>query len=136
MMRRTQFVFLLNNKKQGLRIVATAISPEFVYLIRGAGDILPDPEHFTVLWMSQTFAEAVFDYEDAMNDVVATLGRGARMDDVIDRFDARLDRYGSFGAYARKDHASDRYLSAEIDGLEASATMTPTIFLAVAAVIQ
>lgn len=126
---------LMNNKKQGLRIVATALSPEFVYLIRGAGDILPDPEHFTVLWMSETFAEAVFDYEDAMNDVVATLGRGARVDDVIDAFDARLDRYGSFGAYARKDHASDRYLSAEIDGLEASATMTPTIFLAVAAFV-
>ena len=126
---------LMNNKKQGLRIVATALSPEFVYLIRGAGDILPDPEHFTVLWMSQTFAEAVFDYEDALNDVVATLGRGARVDDVIDAFDARLDRYGAFGAYAQEDQASDRYLAAEIDGLEASATMTPTIFLAVAAFV-
>jgi len=126
---------LMNNKKEGLRIVATALSPEFVYLIRGAGDILPDPEHFTVLWMSETFAEGVFDFEDAMNDVVASLGRGAQTQDVIDAFDHVLDRYGGYGAYAQKDQASDRYLSAEIQGLEASATMTPTIFLAVAAFV-
>lgn len=126
---------LMNNKKQALRIVATALSPEFVYMIQGAGDILPDPEHFTVLWMSETFAEAVFDFEDATNDIVASLGRGAQPEEVIDIFDDLLDRYGALGAYAQKDQASDRYLSAEIQGLKASATLTPSIFLAVAAFV-
>ena len=126
---------IMNNKKEALRIVAFALSPEFVYLIRGAGEVLPDAERFTVLWMSETFAEAVFDFEDACNDLVATLDRGARVDAVIEAFDRRLDRYGAFGAYGRKDQLSNRYLSDEIKGLRGSATMTPTIFLGVAAFV-
>ncbi len=126
---------LMNNKKEALTVIATALSPEFVYLIRGAGEIAPDAEHFTVLWLSQSFAEAVFDYEDAMNDVVAGLTRDADVDEVIAAFDARLDRYGGLGAYPLEDQASNRYLDDEIKGLEGSATMTPTIFLLVAAFV-
>ena len=126
---------LMNNKKEALTVIATALSPEFVYLIRGAGEIAPDPEHFTVLWLSESFSEAVFDYEDAVNDVVAALTRDADLDDVIEAFDARLDRYGGLGAYALADQASNRYLQDEIQGLEGSATMTPTLFLLVAAFV-
>ena len=51
-----------------------------VYLVnRGGGEILPDAEFFTVLWMSESFAEAVFDFQDAANDFVATLDRGERV---------------------------------------------------------
>jgi len=126
---------IMNNRKESLRIVGTAISPEFVYLIRGAGEILPDARHFTVLWMSETFTEAVFDFKDACNDVVATLEREARLDDVIDAFDRRLDRYGAIGAYGLKDQASNRFLNDEIEGLKGSATMVPSIFLGVAAFV-
>ncbi|HEX5136904.1 MAG TPA: ABC transporter permease [Planctomycetota bacterium] len=124
---------LMNNKKEALRIVARALSPEFTYLIRGAGDVLPDPESFTVLWVSETFAEAVFDFDGACNDFVATLDPGASLEDVIAAFDRRLDRHGAIGAYGRRDQLSNRFLSDEIKGLQGSATMTPTIFLAVAA---
>ena len=124
---------LMNNRKQALRIVGRALSPEFVYLIRGAGDVLPDAESFTVLWMSETFAEAVFDFDGACNDFVATLDPFAPLEDVIFEFDRRLDRYGAIGAYGRKDQIANRFLSDEIAGLRGSATMTPTIFLAVAA---
>jgi putative ABC transport system permease protein len=124
---------VMNNKKESLRIVATALSPEFVYLIRGGGEVLPDPRHFTVLWVSESFAEAIFDFEDACNDFVATLDREARLEDVIDGFDARLDRFGSIGAYGRKDQLSHRSLNDEIEGLRGTATMIPTIFLGVAA---
>ncbi|MFV1957818.1 MAG: FtsX-like permease family protein, partial [Planctomycetota bacterium] len=126
---------LMNGRKEPLQIVATALSPEFVYLIQGVGKIAPDPEHFTVLWLSRTFAESVFDYRDAVNDVVATLARDARPADVIETFDRLLDRYGAFGAYALEDQASNRYLDSEIQGLEGTATMIPTVFLAVAAFV-
>lgn len=124
---------IMNNKKEALRVVGRALSPEFTYLIRGGTEILPDAEHFTVLWMSETFAEAVFDFEGACNDFTATLDPGAALEDVIAEFDRRLDRYGGLGAYGRRDQISNRYLSDEISQLRGSATMTPTIFLAVAA---
>ncbi len=126
---------LLNNRKVRLRIVGTAQSPEFVYMIRGGGDMLPDPENFTVLWVSRTFAEAVFDFGDSANEFVASLAPGAREEEVIDACDRLLDRYGSLGAYARRDQLSSRFLADEIRGLQGLATMVPAIFLGVAAFV-
>jgi putative ABC transport system permease protein len=125
---------VMNNRKERLRIVGTALAPEFVYLVR-SGDILPDPVHFTVLWTTTSFAESVFDFQDSCNEVVAQLEKGAVVQDVIEEFDRRLDRYGGFGAYGVADHPSHRFLDEEIQGLKGSATFTPTIFLGVAAFI-
>ncbi len=125
---------IMNNKKEALRIVGVALSPEFVYLISGA-NILPDAEHFTVLWLSESFAEAAFDFRDSCNDVLAVLDRGASPEEVIAEFDRRLDRYGAAGAYARKDQLSNRYVNDEIEGLKGSATLVPTVFLGVAAFV-
>jgi len=125
---------LMNNRKQALRIVAIAQSPEFIYLI-GGGSILPDDHNFTVLWMSTTFAESVFDFKDACNEFVAALDPDAVLPEVIARFDQRLDRHGAMGAIARKDQISNRMISDEIDGLEGTATMIPALFLGVAAFV-
>ena len=54
---------------------------------------------------------------------------------IVHALDDALDRYGSFGAYERKDQLSNRYLSNEIDGLKGTASMIPTIFLGVAAFV-
>ena len=126
---------IMNNRKEALRIVATALAPEYVYMIRGGGEVLPDPVHFAVLWFSDSFAESVFDYRDAANEFVAQLERDAIPKEVIAAFDLRLDRYGALGAYARKDQLSHRFLSEEIRGLEGSTTFVPAIFLGVAAFV-
>ena len=47
---------LLNNRRQELFVVGTAISSEFAYLL-GPGALIPDPEHFGVFYIKQTYAE-------------------------------------------------------------------------------
>lgn len=126
---------LMNNRKEALRIVATALSPEYVYMIRGAGDLLPDPERFTILWLSHSFAEAVFGYDEAINDVVATIDRDANPEAIVQAFDIALDRYGGPGAYGREDQISNRLLHEEIKGLKTTVTMVPAVFLGIAAFI-
>jgi len=125
---------IMNNKKEALRIVGLALSPEFIYLI-GGDAILPDAEHFTVLWLSESFAEAVFDFEDSCNDVLATIDRDAETEEVLAAFDRQLDRYGAVGAYARENPLSHRYVDDEIEGLKGSATFVPAVFLGVAAFV-
>lgn len=126
---------LMNNRKQDLRIVATALSPEFVYMVRGGGEIMPDPGRFTILWTSTSFAEAVFDFKEAINGIVATTDPDIRIEAVLDGFDEALDRYGGPGSHAREDQISNRILSQEIQGLEASVTLVPVVFLGIAAFI-
>jgi putative ABC transport system permease protein len=52
---------VLNGRWESLRIVGIALSPEYVYEIRGAGSILPDNRRFGVLWMSRAALGPAFD---------------------------------------------------------------------------
>lgn len=125
---------ILNGRLQKLRIVGVALSPEYVFQIRG-GEMLPDDRRFGVFWMGETNLAAAFDMTGAFNSVLLSLMRGASEDAVIDRVDDLLEPYGSFGAFGRDEHSSDRYLSDEIRQLRGMGLIAPTIFLIVAALL-
>jgi putative ABC transport system permease protein len=122
---------ILNGRRQRLRIVGVALSPEFVYLIR-EGDILPDDRRYGVLWVGETELAAAFDMDGAFNDVCMTLEPGASEPEVIRRLDRLLERYGGLGAYGRADQPSHRFISNELKELRGMALVVPTVFLAVA----
>ncbi len=127
---------ILNNRRQELFIVGTAMSSEFVYLV-GPGNITPDPAHFGVFYIPQTFAEEVFDFDGAANQVVGTLAPEMRdrPEEVLRRADTLLSSYGVFATTARKNQPSNQFLSDEIAGVGTFASIMPTIFLTVAALV-
>ena len=114
----------MNGKKRTLDIVCIALSPEHVYAI-GPGQLMPDDERFGILWMGRGALEAAFDLDGAFNEVSLTLLRGANPDDVIDRLDTLLDRYGGIGAYARADQTSNWFLMNELEQLLRSTPFDP-----------
>ena len=124
---------VINGRWQLLRIVGIALSPEYVYEIRGAGELYPDNERFGILWMGREALGKAFDLDGAFNNVTLTLTREANEAEIIDRLDRFLKPYGGLGVYGREDQLSHRILSTEIEGLEVSATVMPSIFLAIAA---
>lgn len=123
---------VLNGRKQRLRIVGVALSPEYIYSIR-EGDILPDDRRFGVLWMGCTELAAAFDMQGAFNDVCLTLTPGASEPEVIRRLDRLLEQYGGLGACGRDDQPSHKFVSNELKELRGMALVVPTIFLLVAA---
>lgn len=123
---------VLNGRLQPLTIVGVALSPEYVIQVR-AGELLPNDRRFGVLWMPRRQMEAAFDMEGAFNDVAIRLLRGASEDEVIDRMDAILERYGAVGAYGRDQHISARFVDDELKQLRATGMVAPSIFMAVAA---
>ena len=127
---------ILNNRKQALHIVGTAISSEFVYTV-APGSIAPDPQHFGIFYLKRTFAEEVFDFAGAMNQVVGTLDPAHQEHprDVLRQMETILAPYGVVTGYARDEQSSDRFLSDEIRGLGIFSTIMPAIFLAVAALV-
>ncbi|MBN2372438.1 FtsX-like permease family protein [bacterium] len=64
---------LINNKRQSLRIIGTALSPEYVYMVRNSQEFIPGPERFAVLWVRYDFAEMAFDMGGACNEIVGLL---------------------------------------------------------------
>jgi len=123
----------INGRWERVRIVGIGLSPEFIYEIRGVGDIFPDDRRFGVLWMGRRELASAFDMTGAFDSLALSLAPGAREADVIAGVDRILAPYGGIGAYGRDEQISDRFLSNELEELRTSAVLTPVIFLAVAA---
>jgi putative ABC transport system permease protein len=127
---------ILNNRRQELLVVGTAISSEFVYLV-GPGALSPDPEHFGVFYLKRTYAEEVFDFAGAANQLVGHLAPTHQLqpEDVLRRIETVLQPFGVFTTFPRRNQLSHRFLSDEIRGLGVFATILPGIFMAVAALV-
>ena len=123
---------ILNGRKQPLRVVGVALSPEYVYQL-GPGQILPDDRRFGVFWIGHTAAAAVFDMKGAYNDLTLTLTPEASEPEVLRRLDDLTERYGGLGAYGRADQQSHEFLENELSELRGMALVVPSIFLGVAA---
>ena len=123
---------VMRGHKRQLRIVGTALSPEFVHAL-APGGLVPDDLRFGILWIGRETMEAAFDLDGAFNDVTLSLLRGTDPEGVIDRLDRLLERYGGIGAIARKDQPSNWFLMNELEQIRSMAGILPSVFLAVAA---
>lgn len=126
------FKAILNGRKRTLRIVGTALSPEFIYAL-APGELLPNDQRFGIVWMREKALAAAFDLTGAFSSVTLKLTRSASEPAVIDQLDALLTRYGGLGAYGRRDQISHAFLDAELNQLKAMSRILPPIFLLVAA---
>jgi putative ABC transport system permease protein len=122
----------MNGARRNLRIVGLAMAPEFLYTT-APGELISDDSRFGVFWMSRTALAAAYDMEGAFNEALFSLGRNTQLPAVLDAVDRLLEPYGGLGSYGREDQASNRFISEEINGLRATSSSVPPIFLAVAA---
>ena len=123
---------IVNGRWQPLRIVGTALSPEYIYEIRGT-EIVPDNKRFGILWMPRDALSTAFDLKGAFNDLSLALMPGASEAEVIFQLDQRLERYGGLGAFGRENKISHKFISEEINQLSVQAIVMPSIFLGIAA---
>lgn len=123
---------IINGRRQELRMVGIALSPEYVYSL-SPGEMVPDDRRNAVMWMNESELAAAYNMEGAFNDVTLTLAPGASEGEVIARLDGILKPYGGLGAYARKDQVSNWFLQNEFDQLETFGIFIPLIFIGIAA---
>ncbi|MGZ3237900.1 MAG: ABC transporter permease, partial [Burkholderiaceae bacterium] len=114
---------IINGRKELLRIVGIAISPEYVSEIKGSS--FPDNRRFGVLWMQRDALAGALNMRDSFNDLSVILSPHASELRVIEQLDVLLAPYGSFGAYGRKDQISNNFLSNELAQNRVSATVLP-----------
>lgn len=124
---------IMSGRWQTLKITGIALSPEYIYAVSGGSSIYPDDRRFGIFWLNQESLAKAFDLDGAFNSVALTLMPEANEEKVIASLDRLLEPYGGLGAYGRNDQVSNRILSDEIKSLEVSATILPTVFLAIAA---
>ncbi len=125
-------VATLNGQKRVLRIVGTALSPEFIYLL-GPGSMMPDDRRFGVIWMDRDTLAAAFDLEGAFNEVTLKLALGANENKVKDALETLLAPYGGTGPYGRTAQTSHVFLDAELDQLDTMSRILPPLFFIISA---
>lgn len=124
---------VIGGRWQSLRIVGTALSPEYIYEVQEGAAIFADNRRFGVLWIGHGAMEAAFGMTGAFNNVLLGLRRGVEPRAVVARVDDALARFGCAQAYARKDQSSSVMINEELRQLRANAVYMPGIFMAVAA---
>ncbi len=127
-------VAVLHGRRQRFRVSGVALAPEFVSVMQ-PGALVPDDRRYGVLWVPEDALAAAFQMEGAFNDVGVRLDRGAREAAVIAALDALLAPYGTTGAYGRSRHPSARMVDQKLTQLRGQATVTPMMFLGVAALL-
>jgi putative ABC transport system permease protein len=128
---------LLNRRREEFVIAGTAITPEYAYMVQGEAGLLPDPRHFGIVYLEETQARELLDFQDACNQIVGQLtpqGR-AHADEVLERLEEALAAYGVLATIPRARQPSHRFLSDEIRGLAVSTLLLPGTFLVVAALV-
>jgi len=122
---------IINGHRKTLRVVGVALSPEHITVIQ-PGALFPDNQRYGVLWMARTPLATAYDMEGAFNDLALSLFPGTTLETVLERLDLLLAPYGGLGSYGREDQLSNRFVSSELQGLEAQAAVFPIIFMSVA----
>jgi len=126
------FDAILNGRKRTLRVVGTALSPEFIYSL-GPYGLIPDDRRYGIVWMREKALAAAYDLTGAFSSVHLKLTSAASEPEAIQQLDGILARYGGLGAHGRRDQTSHAFLDAELSQLKAMSRILPPVFLLVAA---
>lgn len=125
----------INGREHSLRVADVASSSEFVYLMENEQTMMPAPEKFGVVYVTEEFAQSVYGYKGSYNELLIRVKDEDMIDDVADELEKRLDKYGVKRIIKREDQLSHKILSQELKGLDAMAAAIPVLFMAVAAII-
>jgi putative ABC transport system permease protein len=121
---------IVNGKQRRLRIVGTALSPEYIFAGLWG---MPDMRGFGVFWLDREALAAAYDMQGAFNRVAVKLAPGASAEDAMAGLARQLARYGGRDVHGREDQVSHQMLDNEIKEQRVLGTVLPAIFLGVAA---
>ena len=125
----------INGREHQLKVSGIAASAEFIYLMENEQTLLPVPEKFGIAYVSEEFAQSAYGYRGSYNEVLITVKDHVNIDDIIEKLEKKLDKYGVKRITKLENQLSDSVLVQKIDGIEKMSTVLPVMFLMVGAVI-
>jgi len=125
----------INGKLYNLKVAGIVASPEYIYLMESEQSLLPLPEKFGVIFVADEFARQSFGFGDSYNEIIIKARDENQLDNIEDRLEKVLKKYGVKRIIVKENQLSNRMISEEIKQLKNTSKVIPVIFLGVAAVI-
>ena len=126
---------IINGNKVKLKIVGSVKSPEFVYTLKDSSEIMADNKKFGIVYIKQSFGEAIFDYKGSINNISIQISNGSNVETVKDDLKKALKNYGVKSIIDRDEQTSSKMISEKIKGMKSIGGTFPVIFFMVASVI-
>ncbi|NMA67992.1 MAG: FtsX-like permease family protein [Desulfitobacterium sp.] len=126
---------ILEGRVVHFTIVGEAQSPEFIYAMRSAQDLYPDPETFGIAYVPTSFYKNLVKEGNLVNDLVFSLEPGGNFEDVKLLLEKELAPYGLQSIFPQKDQTSHAILQGELTNLATMANSLPMVFLGVSSII-
>lgn len=124
----------INGKKQSFRVSGIASSSEYIYMLKDAQTMLPDPENFGVVFIEEDTLRKIYGSRGNFNEILISLNSEENIEKTADYLENRLDDY-SVRVTKKQDQLSNNMLSQEITGLEVSSKSVPVVFLIFAGIM-
>lgn len=121
-------------RDQPFTVAGIVSSAEFVYLMKDAQTLLPDPQTFGVVYADLDHLQQISGHVGAVNDILLTLAEPEEADAFIDRLKEE-SKLPFISVTGRAEQLSHSMIRQEIDSLQKVSSSLPFVFLLFAAVM-
>lgn len=126
---------IINGNEVKLKVVGSVKSPEFVYTLKDSSELMPDNKKFGIIYIKQSFGEAIFDYKGSINSISIQVSNNSNIEDTKSDIKKVLKNYGVQSTIDREQQLSTMMINQEIKKLQSMGGSFPIVFFMVASVI-
>lgn len=126
---------IINGNKVKIKVIGSVKSPEFVYTLKDASELMSDNKKFGIVYIKQSFGQAIFDFKGSINNISIKVSNGSDVKNIKDDIKKALKNYGVKSAIDREKQTSAMMIDQEIKQLKSIGGTFPIIFFMIASVI-
>lgn len=126
---------VINGNEVKLKVIGSVISPEYVYALKDASELVADYNKFGIVFVKKSFGQAVLGLDGMVNSLGMTVKEGTDIGKAKDDIEKLFREYGVTAVTDRDAQVSYKLVSEKMKGYQSLGTAFPVIFFIVAAVI-
>ena len=127
----------IGGTEYALEVESVVGSPEYIYLMENEQSLLPAPEKFGIIYVTEDFAQSSLGYQGSYNEIMISIEDKYlnRIDSISDEIEDQLSQYGVRRITKRDNQLSHSIMMQEVESLELMSRTITFTFLLVAALI-
>lgn len=126
---------IVNGTEVKLKVIGSVKSPEFIYVLKDSGELMPDNFKYGIIYVKQSFGQSILGFNGSINSLSLLINSDADIKKAKEDIKKLLKDFGVTSIVEKKDQVSNSMLSEEMKGLKSTGGAFPVVFFIVAAVI-
>ena len=128
---------VISGREYNFVVTGIIANPEYIYLMENETNLLPAPDKFGVIYITEEMAQTLFGFQTSYNEVVIKLDDGydKRKNEIFEDIEDYLESYGLIRLTEKDNQLSNNIMNQELNQLATMSVSMTILFLGVAGVI-